>query len=226
MRRPRLLVTGFGPFPGVPENPSGWLMERLSLPDGLKGIAAEARFAVLPTDWQAGPAAFEALWQAHSPDIAVQFGVSRRARGFELERLARNRAEPALADAAGKAAPSCRVDPEGPETWRGSLPIRRIRNALEAAGHPAGLSDDAGLYLCNALYYRAGRLASQAGRLSMNGFVHLPFLEGQTPPAATERPEAETAPAFAMAHEAMAAGARLILEVAVEAWRERAEEAA
>jgi len=226
MRRPRLLVTGFGAFPGVPENPSAWLVERLSGAAGLEGIEAEVRLAVLPTNWRDGPAVFENLWETHLPDVAVQFGVSRRARGFQLERVARNAAETALADVSGRAPSSAHVDPQGPQTWRGSLPIRRIRAALQDAGYPASLSDDAGAYLCNALYYRSGQLASRAGRLSMTGFVHLPFLEGQAPPEATERLKAEKEPAFAMAHEAMLSGAQLILRTAVAAWSERADAAA
>ena len=52
MARPRVLITGFGPFPGVPDNPSSWLAEALAA-----GAAAQAdaelHARVLPTEWQA-----------------------------------------------------------------------------------------------------------------------------------------------------------------------------
>ncbi|WP_026379959.1 pyroglutamyl-peptidase I [Afifella pfennigii] len=222
-RPPRLLVTGFGPFPGVPDNPSAWLVEELAASALAEEIEAQALHWVLPTDWVAAPDAYRRLWEAHRPDIAVQFGVSRRACDFQLERIARNRMADDKPDASGARAPSSRIDADGPESWRGSLPIRRIRASLESAGHPASLSEDAGTYLCNALYYRAGRLAASSGRLVMAGFVHLPFLADAVPEEAVAASAAAGEEIGVMAPEAMRAGASLLLSLAVAAWRERAE---
>ena len=51
MARPRVLVTGFGPFPGIAENPSAWLAETLAAEPPM--LDAELHTRVLPTAWQA-----------------------------------------------------------------------------------------------------------------------------------------------------------------------------
>ncbi|MDQ0325707.1 pyroglutamyl-peptidase [Rhodopseudomonas julia] len=220
--RPRLLVTGFGPFPGVEANPSAWLVERLADEADGPGLDADLRTAVLATDWQEGPRALDLLWQAHHPDVVVHFGVAAEARGFRLERMARN-ARLARPDVRGALPQSAELDEAGPSSWRGSLPLRRIHAALASAGIPADFSDDAGDYLCNAIFYRSGRYAAEAGRLVMAGFIHLPFCDSA--PASPVRDgvaDDGVAGPTCLADEMMLAGARLVLASAIAAWRERA----
>src|SRR5262245_24302580 len=100
LNRPVILLTGFGPFPGMPENASARLVERLA-PAARRifsGFGIEA--AVLPTEWRAGPQRLESLLAAFQPVIALHFGVSAHAKGFTVESRGRN-AACALPDAAG-----------------------------------------------------------------------------------------------------------------------------
>ena len=85
--RPLVLLTGFGPFPGAPENPSQALVEALR-EVGAPGCALHA--AVLPTRYHAAREAALGLHRALRPDIAVHFGFSLKAQGFTLERVAAN----------------------------------------------------------------------------------------------------------------------------------------
>ncbi len=87
---PRLLVTGFEPFPGAPLNPTEWLVGGLRAPStGSEGIAA-FRAEVLPVDYaQVGPRLSE-IGKDFRPDIAIHFGLAKECRGFRLERIARN----------------------------------------------------------------------------------------------------------------------------------------
>ncbi|MBK1624749.1 pyroglutamyl-peptidase I [Afifella marina] len=228
--RPRLLVTGFGPFPGVATNPSAWLVERLADKAGGPRLDADLRTAILATDWQEGPNTLDLLWQTHHPDVVVHFGVAAGARGFRLERVARN-ARLARPDVRGALPPSAELEEAGPPSWRGSLPLRRIHAALSGAGIPADFSDDAGDYLCNAIFYRSGRYAAEAGRLVMAGFIHLPFCDSAPDAAVPDGvpaavpdgvPDDGVAGPTCLADEVMLAGARLVLETAIAAWRERA----
>ncbi len=59
MARPRVLVTGFGPFPGVAENPSAWLAETLAAEP--PNFDAEFHARVVPTAWQAAELMPQAL---------------------------------------------------------------------------------------------------------------------------------------------------------------------
>ena len=75
MARPRVLVTGFGPFPGVAENPSAWLAETLASQP--PKIDAELHAKVLPTAWQAAEL-MPRLYEKLQPHVMIHFGVSPR----------------------------------------------------------------------------------------------------------------------------------------------------
>ena len=123
MERPRVLLTGFGPFPGVPVNPSGWLAETLAE----RWLSAEAdgrvHARILPTEWEAA-ALIPRLCETLQPHVMIHFGVSEHANTFRIERSAHNRAAP-RADARG-ALPRKSRDP------RAGSPIASIRHFRRA----------------------------------------------------------------------------------------------
>jgi pyroglutamyl-peptidase len=156
---PRILLTGFGPFPGVAVNASQRLAGLLARRARRRWPDARVTCATLPTEWQRGPDRLAALWRTHSPDIALHFGVSARAIGFEIEITARNvRAD--SDDARGARPPGPCHGAAGPATCASTLPARAIVAALAARGLPGCISDDAGTYLCNSILYCSLRHAS------------------------------------------------------------------
>jgi len=179
-QRPVILLTGFGPFPGVPENASAELVRAL-------GKAAPKHFpefrvwtAILPTEWRAGPAKAGELIASIKPTIALHFGVSRQASGFTIETRGVNFALPA-ADAAGLPPVSEQLEPEGPEALHSTFPAELIIERLRLKSLPAELSEDAGGYLCNAVLYHSLYRARQANWPIRCGFVHLPAALSRPP---------------------------------------------
>ena len=170
----RLLVTGFGPFPGVAVNASEKFVADLAPRlKPISGLSLATR--VLPTLWGESISALgQALAEAR-PDIALHFGVSQRARGLEIESRARNvcTLEP---DAAGRAPTDCRLVAGGPAWLSSDLDLARVCRAVRACGAPARVSGDAGSYLCNAVYYASLRAARQLTPRRSALFVHLPFV--------------------------------------------------
>ena len=85
MERPRILLTGFGPFPGVPTNPSAWLAETLA--EGLPAPDLHGRIHVriFPTEWQAAGLVAD-LCETLQPHVMIHFGVSEHAKTFRLLR--------------------------------------------------------------------------------------------------------------------------------------------
>ncbi len=167
----RVLVTGFGPFPGAPVNPSAWLAE--ALPERLSGIGVELHTCVLPTQWETVEELARHLHETIQPQVTIHFGLSHIAKGFRIERSAHNRAI-ARTDASG-ALPRGRVIlDQGPERLDTALPTSALSTHLRERGIPAASSRSAGRYLCNFLYYlsldRAARQASASAVL----FVHIP----------------------------------------------------
>src|SRR6185312_4329225 len=86
-----ILLTGFGPFPGVPENTSDWLVETLAARRLASRLGRSIEARVLPTEWTQVSLLGPALLRRHRPRLILHLGVSGRARGFRIERAAHNR---------------------------------------------------------------------------------------------------------------------------------------
>ena len=173
-RPPRLLVTGFGPFPSAPQNPTAELIEWLGGSSAnLSRLEADIVTAVFPTEWNALIGLHNRLIEEHQPDIAIHFGVHGRANGFHVEQLARNW-RCARADASGERSAPSPVLAGQPLQLRTPYPADRLAVHLRRRRLPASLSSDAGLYLCNMAYYLSLARCHGDGQLASALFVHVP----------------------------------------------------
>lgn len=174
----RLLVCAFGPFPGVPLNPSEQVardLVRLARPALAE---ADIRLVRLPTLW-AALGDLDALIARVRPDGVLLFGVAARRRIVCVETLAVNAARPAP-DAARRHGPHRRLAAAGPASLRTTAAAAALVTALARHGIAAAASRDAGRYLCNASYFHA--LAAARGRAGTAPpvlFVHLPGRTGR-----------------------------------------------
>lgn len=154
----RILVTGFGPFGAVTDNPSGRLAETSGRP-----------FRVLEVAYEAADAFLEAL-DPESFDILLMLGVATDRSSLTPELFARN-SRGGTPDVRG-------VSPEGPIEEGQPLLIEstlwdpHLLAALEVVDD-LHTSLDAGSYLCNYLSYRALRRFPE----KRVGFLHVPPFE-------------------------------------------------
>jgi len=170
----RVLITGFGPFPGVADNPSEWLVRRLQRTLSSRGRRCVAfGFAVLPTEWRALPRLHGRLWARHRPHLALHFGVSARAACLHVEQRAHNLAS-GRADARGEARETARIARHAPHALASPLSAHAIALHLERRGLPARASHDAGAYLCNMAYFLSLARARAAPGRAAALFVHIP----------------------------------------------------
>jgi pyroglutamyl-peptidase len=171
LKGPRLLVTGFGPFPGAPTNPTELLMQALAdeKPEAF-GVSA-FKAVVLPTEYTRSWITLQRLFKTFAPEVVVHFGMSGRAEAIHVETLGRNAVDPAKPDAVGASLRSGRVRRGGPDTLDAKLPVGAIIERLAAARIDAALSTDAGDYVCNATLYRSLLAAPPRRRV---GFIHVP----------------------------------------------------
>ncbi len=173
----RLLVTGFGPFPTVPDNPSGRLARRLAASPHLRRILGatpdclvlDTRYGAL--DSELAPAL------ARRPEAVLMIGVAASRSRVCVETRGVNRVSRLFPDASGAVGRTLAFDPGGP-TQRRSPAAAQVRVALRRAGLDAAASRDAGRYLCNASYYRV------LGQGCPAVFLHIPM------PPRTRRPKA------------------------------------
>ncbi|MEZ5926842.1 MAG: pyroglutamyl-peptidase I [Hyphomicrobiaceae bacterium] len=172
-RSATLLLTAFGPFPGVPSNQSKHLVARLAALARQRWSRLHVATLLLPTEWVRAPLLIEVALDRWQPDVALHFGVSGAASGFDVEWLAENRSRP-LRDACGRLPELPHLDPEAGRHMTGRRPAHQIHRHLRQNGHSCRLSHDAGRYLCNAVYYHSLRHARLHAPDRMVAFVHIP----------------------------------------------------
>jgi pyroglutamyl-peptidase len=172
-RRDTILLTGFGPFPGVSENASERFVPKLAHLAARRFSAHRVVARILPTEWERAPSRLEMLYERERPKLVLHFGVSSHADGYVIETIARNTRK-AAEDATGALPRDDVVMRGGPETLSARLPAQDIKLRLAAMKVPAVTSDDAGGYLCNAILYRSLLFAEQIEQPDAVGFLHIP----------------------------------------------------
>jgi pyroglutamyl-peptidase len=177
----KVLLTGFGPFPGVPENPSAWLAATLASSPLARWPEISLHAEVLPTEWAAVSARAPRLFETLRPRLMLHFGLSRRARGFRIERSAHNRIV-ARADAADALPEHGSIIPAGHDRLDSPFPTNRLAAHLRQNGIAAAASRSAGRYLCNLLYYLSLDWARRQPMPCHAVFVHVPLAATQGGP--------------------------------------------
>jgi pyroglutamyl-peptidase len=179
MEKLRVLLTGFGPFPGVPENPSARLAETLATRSSDLDVELHAR--ALPTEWQAVAALVPALCETLQPHVMIHFGLSEHAKAFRIERSAHNRTAP-RADAKGALPSSSVILAQRPDRLDTRFPAREFTAHLKAGRLVATTSSSAGSYLCNFLYYLSLDWSARQATPPLALFVHIPHASAQGRP--------------------------------------------
>ncbi len=170
----RILVTGFEPFGGQSLNPS-WEVARAL--HGLQLQGAQVVAVQLPCVFaQALPALQQALAQ-HTPDIVLALGQAEGRCDLSVERIAINVMDARIPDNAGAQPIDVPVIAGGPASYFSTLPIKSLVAGLRASGFPASVSQTAGTFVCNQVFYALQH--TLAGQGVHSGFVHLPLLPEQ-----------------------------------------------
>lgn len=169
----RILVTGFEPFGGQSLNPS-WEVARAL--HGLQLQGAQVTAVQLPCVFaQALPALQQAL--AHRPDIVLALGQAEGRCDFSVERVAINVQDARIPDNAGDQPIDVPVIDGGPAAYFSTLPIKSLVAGLRSTGFPSSVSQTAGTFVCNQVFYALQHTLAGLGVHS--GFMHLPLLPEQ-----------------------------------------------
>lgn len=169
-----ILLTGFEPFGGEAINPS-WEVARALHGQRIGNTIVQAR--CLPVTFDGAPRALAQALADVRPALAVALGQASGRSEISIERVAVNLMDARIADNAGARPLDVPVRADAPAGYFSTLPVKAMRDALRAAGHPAGLSLSAGAFVCNQVFFELQhRLAGQGVK---SGFIHLPALPEQ-----------------------------------------------
>ena len=164
-----VLTSGFGPFPGYPDNAS-WKALSAAQPD-------------LPPGWNLQRVHLDVAWSRAADALLERIDQETRvvlAFGqaeddpIRIERFALNAPDTTLADIDGAFPNGRQICPDGPPAYETGLPIAPLVEAIAAEGASVTESHYAGSYLCNFTFYRLMHLIATERNGLVAGFIHVP----------------------------------------------------
>lgn len=202
----RLLLTAFEPFDGESINPSldaARQIEKIEFPNAI------VRVAELPVDrFRSVEIALELIRAGH-PDIVIMLGEAGNRYRITPERVAINVDDFRIPDNAGNHPKDEPIVAGGPAGYFSTLPIRAIVDRINAAHIPSAISNSAGAYLCNRLFYSVMHAINVEGLHAKAGFLHVPYVHDQ---AINKYPDVPS-----LSRESIVEAVRLAIEVSLSA---------
>jgi len=170
-----VLLTGFEPFNRETINPA-W--EAVRALDGW----SEADFVVharqLPCVFGAAIDTIGAAIDELQPGLVIAVGQAGGRHDLSIERVAINVDDAPIPDNDQRQLVDQPIVADGPAAYFSTLPIKAIVQALRAGGLPASVSQTAGTFVCNHVFY--GLMHHVSKRAPMRaGFIHIPYLPQQ-----------------------------------------------
>lgn len=175
MTSPTILLTGFEPFAGDELNPSAAIALAL---DGTLIGAHRVQARILPCAFGAALQVLQQALDSTAPEVVISLGQAGGRSEISVERVAINVDDARIPDNAGAQPVDEPVLAAGPAAYFSSLPIKAVVAGLRDAGLPASVSQTAGTFVCNHVFY--GLMHACVARPGVQaGFIHVPWLPEQ-----------------------------------------------
>src|SRR5690242_46490 len=173
--RLRILITGFGPFPGAPFNPTQPLVSRLLRLRRPAFDDIEFSSHIFPVTYKAVDRELPQLLATHRPQALLMFGLAARTQFMRIETRARNAVTVLWPDADHACLRKGSINGDAQARMFGPHTAKLLRAAL-GTGVDARASRDAGSYLCNYLSWRAIEATRRDDGPHLAAFIHVPLL--------------------------------------------------
>ncbi|AUW07401.1 pyroglutamyl-peptidase I [Vibrio campbellii] len=170
----KALITGFEPFGGASINPALEAVKRLATEQVEGGEIVVCEVPVVR--YKSVDTVINAI-NEHNPDFVITVGQAAGRAGITPERVAINVDDFRIPDNEGNQPVDEPVVDCGPEAYYTTLPIKAITKTLQENGIPCQVSNTAGTFVCNHLFY--GVQHYLADKDIRHGFVHIPLLPEQ-----------------------------------------------
>jgi pyroglutamyl-peptidase len=167
----KILLTGFGPFGDIVDNPSARIVrhfaERAEEDHNLT-------VRVLPVSFRRADAEIRELLRSGGFDVALLIGVAGNSARFRLELLAANEDRARMPDCDGESPLDLDIVEGAGPSMRTALDVDAIHAALAGRGLPVEVSTDAGRYVCNRTYFAALHEIAESRLATRCLFLHVP----------------------------------------------------
>lgn len=181
MSKKTVLLTGFEPFNQESINPA-W--EAVRALEGWSEEGFEVEVRQLPCVFGEANDVLRLAVEALNPSIVIAVGQAGGRCDLSVERIAINIDDAPIQDNRRQQLVDQPIEADGPAAYFATLPIKAIVRELREAGLPASVSQTAGTFVCNHVFYglmhlAAARLAEGGHAPLRAGFIHIPYLPQQ-----------------------------------------------
>ncbi|SFM28957.1 pyroglutamyl-peptidase I [Pelosinus propionicus] len=172
----KVLVTGFDPFGGESVNPA---LEAIKKLDGRIIADSVVTICELPTVRRKAIVALrEAIFKI-DPAVIIAVGQAGGRMEITPERVAINIDDFRIKDNEGNNPIDEPIEPFGLTAYWSTLPIKKMVEVMRENGVPASVSNSAGTFVCNHLFYGLMHQLCIEGNKRRGGFIHIPYLPEQ-----------------------------------------------
>ncbi|KFN04313.1 pyroglutamyl-peptidase I [Bacillus clarus] len=172
----KVLITGFEPFGGESINPAWEVAKNLN-----EKTVGEFKIVSkqVPTVFHKSIEVVQTYIEKVEPEIIICIGQAGGRADITVERVAINVDDARIADNEGNQPVDIPIVVEGPAAYWSTLPMKAIVKKLREEGIPASVSQTAGTFVCNHLFYGLMHELEKQEKRIRGGFVHIPFLPEQ-----------------------------------------------
>ncbi len=171
----KILVTGFEPFGNETYNPSMEVLK--NLPEKIK--EADIVKAVLPVVKDESLEKIKQMIETEMPDAILSLGVAGGRNAVTPERTAVNINDFRIPDNGGFQPEDEPIFKDGPDAYFSTLPYRSMIEAIKEKGIPVSLSESAGTFVCNHVFYGTRYYCQRNHPHVLSGFMHIPYAKEQ-----------------------------------------------
>ncbi|MDU4961661.1 MAG: pyroglutamyl-peptidase I [Sporomusaceae bacterium] len=171
-----ILATGFEPFGGEAVNPA---LEAVKQLEGRVIAGHRIITRALPVVQKKSIAAIIDSIRELRPELVLAIGQAGGRPEISVERIAINVDDFRIPDNDGNQPVDEPVEAAAPAAYWSSLPVKAMVERMRRGGVPASVSNSAGTFVCNHLFYGLMHYLQQCGRPIRGGFIHIPYLPEQ-----------------------------------------------
>ncbi|MBS4205516.1 pyroglutamyl-peptidase I [Lederbergia citrea] len=173
----KVLITGFDPFGTDKVNPA---LEAVKQLDGIKADNVEIVAQEVPTVFHKSIEVVVEAIEKHEPDVVICVGQAGGRTQVTPERIAINVDDARIPDNQRNQPIDEAIYEDGPAAYWTTLPVKRMVHEMKKAGIPAAVSNTAGTFVCNHLFYGVMHYLQKSAPQIRGGFIHIPFIPEQT----------------------------------------------
>ena len=165
------------PFGGRTLNPTAMIIDALEAGEISHPESMKIEQILLPVTFMESFEVLQKKIREFNPDVIICFGQAAGRDAINLESVALNILDADIPDNLGEMPQKQMINHLGKQSYLSTLPLFGIEGALKDNKISVKISNSAGTYVCNYLFYRL--METNQDTLRLCGFIHVPLLPEQ-----------------------------------------------